>query len=657
MNNFATKNSDLTRAEEDIVKIKEDVKKVPLGLKAFANVKIHANIQDIKGVDILDTNEFILFNSQADSGLNIFDSSESARGISLFKILNKTRTSGGERLLRVWLRQPLTNKEKICERLNMVEQLLNASGARKTLHESILRRIPDFQSIGLKVKDKKAQLGDLYKGYTGIREVKKMVELLENEDDLNSDLFKENFVKPLTNKSNGFGKYLDLIDSTLDFDSLNDGKYMVNPNFDNELQSLKSELDEVKEEIENSLKKVVASTGLDKKAVKLETSAQHGYTFRVTMKDEKIIRKKSGIFIVDTTKGGVRFRNHQLEQHNKKFLELSSKYDEQQSYVVSEILTIAEGYVDLFCQLGSLTSYLDCLVSFAIATDQAPIPYVKPEVVERSEGILELEQARHPCLEIMDGMCFIPNDVSFSKKDRGFCIITGPNLGGKSTYLRSVALNVLMAQVGCFVACKKAKIFPVDRILVRIGAGDCQLQGVSTFMAEMLESSYIVRSATEHSLILIDELGRGTSTYDGLGLAWAISRHIAAEVKAFSLFATHFHEITKLADEIPTVFNCYVDAIAKDNEFTLLYNVKAGSSAKSFGIEVAKLAGFPGEVVANAKKYLEESELPLLRSNGGLDAQQVSEFLSQYKDESIDKKRKGELLHEMKAKVAKVSSS
>jgi DNA mismatch repair protein MSH2 len=567
-----------------------------------------------------DLTQYMKLDAAALKALNLMPGPrDGSKTMSVYGVLNHCKTPVGSRLLAQWLKQPLMSKDEIENRQQLVEAFFNDTELRQTMQEEHLRSVPDLYRLSKRFQRGKANLEDVVRAYQVVIRLPGFIGTFEGVmDEAYRDPLDVAYTTKLRNLSDSLGKLQDMVEQTVDLDALDRHEYIIKSDFDNSLRVIRKKLDQLDRDIKAEFHAAARDLGQEPdKKIFLETSHKvHGVCMRLTRQEAGCIRNKSGYQECSTQKNGVYFTTKKLQAYRREYDQLSQNYNRTQSGLVSEVVQVAASYCPVFERLAGVLAHLDVIVSLAHCAVHAPEAYVRPKIHPRGEGQTKLVEARHPCMELQDDVQFITNDLELTRDSSSFLIITGPNMGGKSTYIRQAGVIALMAQIGCFVPCAEAEVTIFDSILARVGASDSQLKGVSTFMAEMLETANILKSATAESLIIIDELGRGTSTYDGFGLAWAISEHIVREIGCFALFATHFHELTALADQYPQVKNMHVTAHIGGSgegenakrEVTLLYKVEPGICDQSFGIHVAELVRFPDKVVRMAKRKADELE-------------------------------------------------
>ncbi|QIB69414.1 DNA mismatch repair protein MutS [Aminipila butyrica] len=519
---------------------------------------------------------------------------------SLLGILDKTHTAMGSRKMKQWLREPLNSSGPINQRLDAVEALGDQIILRNNIKEC-LKKVYDLERLAGRIACGNANGKDLIALGNSLFILPELkAELASVDNPLLASLNQEISIQLM--------EVYELIEQAVVEEppfTIKEGG-IIKAGFSKELDDLRFSIKDGQTWIAELEGKERERTGI--KNLKVRFNKVFGYYIEITksnldMAPEDYIRKQ-------TLVNCERFITPELKEMESLVLHAESKINQMEYEIFAELRSSIQEYIGLIQKASGAISTIDVLTSFAHVS--AALGYVKPEV--NDSGLLNIRNGRHPVIEemIRDGI-FVSNDVYVNDSDASMLLITGPNMAGKSTYMRQTALIVLMAQAGCFVPCESAAIGVVDRIYTRIGASDNLAQGQSTFFVEMSELAYILNTATDKSLIILDEIGRGTSTYDGLSIAWAVVEYLCNEKnKIRTLFATHYHELTALEELVPGVKNLNVDVAEENGNIVFLHKIVSGSASKSYGIHVAKIAGVP-------KMVLEAAENKLTGLEGGQD--------------------------------------
>lgn len=510
---------------------------------------------------------------------------------TLASVLDQTSTAMGSRLLKRWLHFPLRDLEVLETRQSIISEIISLELNNEFKDE--LKPIGDVERIVARIALRTARPRDFARLRNALKQLPQLQSLLGESSHKALALIKEQ-TQPLP-------KMAELLSEAI-IDNppvlIRDGG-VIAPGYNKELDELRDLSQGASNFLTEIEEREKERTGIP--TLKVGYNKVHGFFIEIS-------RAQSGDVPDDyirrqTLKNNERFITQELKSHEEKVLTAQSRFLALEKKLYDELFDLVLPELARLQTLADAIAELDVLNNFAERAET--LNYVRPTITQ--EAGIHIEAGRHPVVEQMTADAFIANPVVLDNS-RKMLIITGPNMGGKSTYMRQTALITLLAHIGCFVPAASAKIGVVDRIFTRIGASDDLASGRSTFMVEMTETANILHNATDRSLVLLDEIGRGTSTYDGLSLAWACAEMLALQTKAFTLFASHYFELTLLANQIDTLANVHLDAMEHGDDIIFMHAVQEGAASKSFGLQVAQLAGVPKNVIQRAKQRLAELE-------------------------------------------------
>ena len=541
------------------------------------------------------TGKYMLIDSSSRRNLELVETlREKQKRGSLLWVLDKTKTAMGARTLRSMLEQPLINKASIEDRLNGIEELNNNAIDREEIRE-YLNPIYDLERLMTKISCKSANPRDLI----AFRNSLEMIPYIKNI----MGTFKSNLFKEAFEKMDDLQDLYQLVNNAIVDDppiAMRDGG-IIKEGYSEEADKLRKAKTEGKEWLAQLEEREKQNTGI--KNLKIKYNKVFGYYLEVTNSFKNLVpvnwvRKQ-------TLTNAERYTTEELKKLEDVILGAEDKLYSLEYDLFAEVREIIAGEVLRIRNTAKAIAMIDVFSSLSVVAQQNG--YVRPKINEK--GIIDIKNGRHPVVEKMiNNDMFVANDTYLDNSANRVSIITGPNMAGKSTYMRQTALIVLMAQVGSFVPASSADVGIVDRIFTRVGASDDLASGQSTFMVEMTEVANILRNATQKSLLILDEIGRGTSTFDGLSIAWAVVEYIANTkiLGAKTLFATHYHELTELEGTLDGVNNYCIAVKECGDEIVFLRKIVKGGADKSYGIQVAKLAGVPDTVIERAKKLVAE---------------------------------------------------